>query len=69
MLALLEHQVTARGGHFAICDTDSMAIVAKARPSPDAPIRELSWAHLDDIRRSFDALNPYDPAVICLDPR
>ena len=64
MLALLEHQVTALGGHFAICDTDSMAIVAAPHPSREPAIPELSWEDVENIRRSFGALNPYDQSLI-----
>jgi len=72
MLALLEHEVTARGGCYACCDTDSMAIVATRRrrflriegagaEGVTAPrrLRELSWADVRRIVERFDRLNPY----------
>ena len=77
MLALLERCVTDRGGTYAFCDTDSMAIVATERgelidceggmadaADRNAAIRALSWADVRDIQARFDSLNPYDRAVI-----
>jgi hypothetical protein len=77
MLALLERCVTDHGGTYAFCDTDSMAIVATreggliacnggtADPSDDiAAVRALTWRDVEQIRTRFDALNPYDRAVI-----
>ena len=73
MLALLEEMVTAAGGSFAFCDTDSMAIVATKEggqvPCPGGPFRSpdgseaiqaLSWEQVEVIRDRFRALNPYD---------
>jgi hypothetical protein len=64
MLALLENEVTRRGGTYAICDTDSMAIVASERGDLGAPIPELSWEDVEQLRRQFDSLNPYDPSLV-----
>lgn len=76
MLALLERCVTDLGGTYAMCDTDSMAIVANARggivPCPGgterlrrkAAIRVLSWEQVEIIRQRFARLNPYDPGKI-----
>ncbi len=77
MLALLERTVTDRGGRYALCDTDSMAIVANeagglvecaggtARtPEGTTAIRALSWADVDAISVQFRALSPYNPDVI-----
>jgi hypothetical protein len=77
MLATLEDAVTDAGGTYAICDTDSMAIVATkegrlvscpggAERLPDGreAIRALSWAEVDRIRERFAALNPYDSEVV-----
>ncbi|MGB3306362.1 MAG: hypothetical protein WBA63_09285 [Thermomicrobiales bacterium] len=73
MLALLERCVTDLGGTYAMCDTDSMAIIATERgglvPCPGGPktyrrkpaIRALSWAQVEAIRQRFARLNPYDP--------
>jgi len=64
MLALLEHEVTRRGGTYAICDTDSMAIVASVEGDLGAPIPQLSWEDVEQVRYRFDALNPYDRSLI-----
>lgn len=73
MLALLERCVTDLGGTYAMCDTDSMAIIATAQgglvPCPGGSersrrkdaIRALSWAQGETIRARFARLNPYDP--------
>jgi hypothetical protein len=71
MLALLERCVTDLGGSYAMCDTDSMAIVATQAgglvPCPGgseryrrrAAVRALSWAQVEAIRQCFARLNPY----------
>lgn len=78
MLALLGHHVTSAGGHWAFCDTDSMAIVATPNggelipceggphktPDGRSAIRALSHANVTKIRRWFDTLNPYDLQVV-----
>jgi hypothetical protein len=72
MLALLERLVRDAGGHYAFCDTDSMAIVATRRgsavpcPTTDGTnrIRALSFPQVDEIRARFHAINPYDPALV-----
>jgi hypothetical protein len=77
MLALLERSVTDRGGTFAFCDTDSMAIVATKKgglvPCEGGPlrtrkgqpaIRALSWAQVDEIVKRFESLNPYDRSIV-----
>lgn len=77
MLALLERSVTDKGGTFAFCDTDSMAIVAtkkgglvpceggQLRTRKGGPaIRALSWAEVDTIVNRFESLNPYDRSII-----
>jgi len=76
MLAMLERCVTDLGGIYAMCDTDSMAIVASEDggllPCPGGPsrtlnereaIRALSWADEELIRERFAGLNPYDREV------
>lgn len=72
MLALLERSVTDLGGTYAMCDTDSMAIVATEHGGlvrcPGGPerlrrkeaIRAVSWDEVEWIRQRFAALNPYD---------
>lgn len=77
MLALLEREVTDRGGDYAFCDTDSMAIVA-SEPGGLVPclggahrlldgmpaVKALSWHGVDTIVERFAALNPYDRSVV-----
>jgi hypothetical protein len=59
------------------CDTDSMAIIATEtgglQPCPGGPerdpqgrefVRALTWAQVDDIVRRFEALNPYNRAIV-----
>lgn len=77
MLAMLERGVTDRGGAYAFCDTDSLAIVATEHgglvPCPGGPLRvpggrpaiqALSWDQVREIQRAFEALNPYDQKVV-----
>jgi hypothetical protein len=77
MLALLERCVTDAGGQYALCDTDSMAIVATREgglvPCPGGPlqtidgrpaIRALSWTLVDAIVERFAGLSPYDRSAI-----
>ena len=58
MLAMLEAEVTQRGGTFAFCDTDSLAIVS-GDGCPQA-IPYLPAAAIEEIVTAFDALSPYD---------
>jgi hypothetical protein len=77
MLGLLERSITEAGGTYALCDTDSMAVVATedggllpcpggAEQLPDgrAAVRALSWAEVETIRQRFAALSPYDRAAV-----
>ena len=77
MLALFEACVSAAGGTFAFCDTDSMAIVAREErgllPCPGDHHRDssgrdaimaLSWAEVEGIRDRFETLNPYDRTAV-----
>jgi hypothetical protein len=72
MLALLERLVRDKGGQYAFCDTDSMAIVATPKASTvdcstadgRNAIRALSWQQLRAILRRFDQLNPYDRTLV-----
>jgi hypothetical protein len=72
LLAMLEREVTNRGGSWAFADTDSMAIVATKQGGliPCAGgahrdsfgqeyIRALTQAQVNDIRARFQTLNPY----------
>ncbi len=67
LLALLEHEVSSLGGHFAACDTDSLFVCATedGRP-PDGleRLRFLSWGEVETIRRKFERLNPYDRTAV-----
>ena len=71
MLALLERHVRDAGGHYAFCDTDSMAIVAtpngnaiRCTTSSGDTITALSWEAVNKIRGRFQQLNPYDPELV-----
>jgi hypothetical protein len=77
MLAMLERAVVDAGGSYALCDTDSMAIVATEHGGTiacpggnhesvsDSPaIRALSWAQVDQIAKRFAHLSPYNRSVI-----
>jgi hypothetical protein len=76
MLALLERLITDAGGHYAFCDTDSMAIVATPGGGPvicrgsrsaderHEPIQALSYAQVDGIIDRFATLNPYNPELV-----
>ncbi|HET6275202.1 MAG TPA: hypothetical protein VFE16_04595 [Candidatus Cybelea sp.] len=62
MLAMLEREVTDRGGTFTFCDTDSLAITC-GQGCPDG-IPSVPESAIDAIITQFDALNPYDAAVV-----
>lgn len=77
MLAILECCVNEHGGSYAMCDTDSMAIVATEDggllPCPGGShrtvegkeaIRALGWSAVERIRERFASLNPYDSAAV-----
>ena len=67
LLALLEHLVAADRGTYAFMDTDSIAIVASpdGGPIPGSPtIHALSYSQADAIAERFDALSPYDHALV-----
>jgi len=77
MLALLECLVRERGGAYAFCDTDSMAIVASERgglmpcpggrdltPDGREAVKALSWHEVGEIVQRFAALNPYDHEAV-----
>ena len=77
MLAMMERAVNDRGGTYAFCDTDSMAIVATEvgglcecnggtadKSDRIEAVRALTWEDVREIQARFNALNPYDPAII-----
>jgi hypothetical protein len=61
MLAILEASVDELGGTYAMCDTDSMSIVASPeRKTLPSGIRAIDWTAVEAIRERFNSLNPYD---------
>jgi hypothetical protein len=71
MLALLERLLHDHGGHYAFCDTDSMAIVASPRGATipcnsknGDKIHALPWKTVKQILARFDELNPYDRNLV-----
>lgn len=62
MLAMLEAEVTQRGGVFAFCDTDSIAAIC-GDACPDG-IPCLPRSAIDEIVARFDALRPYDREAV-----
>lgn len=68
ILALLEHEITRRGGDWVFCDTDSMAIVTdysdlETHPTAQALSHRsdaLATASVDEIVERFASLSPYD---------
>lgn len=77
MLALIEHEVAARGGTYAFGDTDSMAVVAtedgglvpcpggdEQMPDGWEAVRALSWEEVEAVVEKFEALKPYDPDTV-----
>ncbi|MFM9469663.1 DNA polymerase [Streptomyces scabiei] len=79
VLGMIEKLVTDAGGTWAMCDTDSFAIVATPdggyiAPKPVIPpiavdkdypeaIPVLTYEKVEEIRQRFDSLSPYDPDV------
>lgn len=78
MLALLETAVSDVGGTWVFCDTDSLAIAATDRGGELIPcagggsatledvevLPTLSYDQVEQIRRRFDTLNPYDKSLV-----
>jgi hypothetical protein len=70
LLAMLEESVVNAGGAHAWADTDALAIVSSKqggslRHVPGCKgIRALSWGTVQGITDRFEALNPYDRAVV-----
>lgn len=79
LLGMLEKLVTDAGGTWVMCDTDSMAIAASKEggwiaPEPCLPPRSVSsdypeaipllaYEVVENIRKRFDSLSPYDSEV------
>jgi hypothetical protein len=61
-LAMVETEVARRGGTFAFCDTDSLAVVAGDDPAPEVPC--LSDEDVKEIIAKFNRLNPYDGLLV-----
>jgi hypothetical protein len=70
LLAMIERCVRDAGGTYLCCDTDALVIVASKdggtveMPDGAPPIRALSWREVEQIRRRFDSLSPYDPKIV-----
>jgi len=76
LLALLERLVRDAGGTYALCDTDSLAIIASESggfvpcpggattgPGGEMGVRALAWAQVREISVRIEALKPYGPGV------
>ena len=61
-LAMAEAEVALRGGTFAFCDTDSLAIVAGENAPQGVPC--LSDYDVKSIIAKFNQLNPYDSILV-----
>jgi hypothetical protein len=70
LLAMIERCVRDAGGTYLCCDTDALAIVASKRggtikmPDDAPPIKALSWGEVEQIRRRFDSLSPYNRDIV-----
>lgn len=71
ILAMLERAVTDAGGSYAMCDTDSMAIVATpdggrvaCSSATGSKIQALSTPEVREILDRFEGLNPYDRSLV-----
>jgi hypothetical protein len=77
LLALLEAEVTSRGGSYIACDTDSLLIVAggagQLLPCAGGPhrlpdgrpaVKVLSEADIDAVIANLNRLNPYAPGTV-----
>lgn len=62
LLAMAEAEVLARGGTFAFCDTDSLAIVCGTKASNEVPC--IRPKDVQEIVTKFNRLLPYDPNVV-----
>ena len=76
LLALLERLTRDAGGTYALCDTDSLAIIASASggfiacpggadtgPGGETGVRALSWTQVREIIDLIDVLKPYGREV------
>ena len=61
-LALLETEVAKRGGTYAFCDMDSLAIIRDDRCPEGIP--SLPESAIAEIVAQFDALNPYYREIV-----
>lgn len=62
ILAMLEREVSDRGGTFTFCDTDSLGTNCARRSADGIPC--LPSSEIEAIIERFDALNPYDVAFV-----
>ena len=60
MLAMLERCVEDAGGCHVFCDTDSLCIVASDQAGTVEGIPVISYDAVNEIRRRFNMLNPYN---------
>src|SRR5205085_1542994 len=83
LLAMVHRLVADRGGIVAACDTDGAHIVSTAEGGPvyiesrgadyyegrrAEPVHALSWAEVAEIAGRFEALNPFDDALLSGSP-
>jgi hypothetical protein len=84
LLLAMVHRLVANGaGIVAACDTDGAHIVATPeggtvhietrgadyhQGGPAEPVHALSWAEVDEIAAQFEALNPFDHALLLGSP-
>lgn len=61
-LGMVEAEVKLRGGTFAFCDTDSLAIVAGENAPQGVPC--LNDIQVRNIIEKFNRLNPYDGTIV-----
>jgi len=70
LLAMIERCVRDAGGTYLSCDTDAVIIVASRAggtiqmPDGASPIKALSWSEVEQIRRRFDSLSPYNRKIV-----
>jgi hypothetical protein len=70
LLAMIERCVRDAGGTYLCCDTDALIIVASKSggtvqmPEGAPPVKALSWSEVDQIRRRFDSLSPYNRDIV-----
>jgi len=66
MLAMLQRCVEEKGGNYAFCATDSMAVVATWNGGrlESNETYALSGSEVDEIIAKFASVNPYDRSVV-----